>query len=417
MRVRTRDFASRPSQELIQAFETAHDSAVRTFGIIEAAVDAPTRQKFAPLKGQLEEIAAQFDDLARNQKILGFTESEGIRDRMTKAAAAVERIIHEDMSWLSESDAHKLLISLLTMRRYEAEYRLTRSTLMQTVFFDEFKKFKTDRGRRRRRRRAEAAAGAAGKAYSDTFAQWIEFTDKVAPPVAVIEFNVKNMMPVADEIIASAKVHTNAAAAALTASQQRTRNIIIGVGLAAVLIGLGFSWLIGRSITRPLNGLADVMKRLADGDMSAKNSRHPRVRRDRRDGADRDRVPRQHDRARPADRGPDQVRAREGAAQRKRRGRHRGVPRLDPAGARQPARRGATARNVLGQAQQRGRRGDRGSRAPPRAASAPPRRTSPPRPARSRNSRPRSARSRARPRNRPRSRPAPSPRRGAPPRP
>ncbi len=38
-------------------------------------------------------------------------------------------------------DANKLLISLLTMRRFEAEYRLSRSTLMQTVFFDEFKKF------------------------------------------------------------------------------------------------------------------------------------------------------------------------------------------------------------------------------------------------------------------------------------
>ena len=65
---------------------------------------------------------------------------------MTKAAASVERIIHEDMSWLSERDAHKLLISLLTMRRFEAEYRLSRSTLMQTVFFDEFKKFQTHRG-------------------------------------------------------------------------------------------------------------------------------------------------------------------------------------------------------------------------------------------------------------------------------
>ena len=81
--------------------------------------------------------------ISRNQKILGFTEAEGVRDRMTKAAAAVERIIHEDMTWLSEADAHKLLISLLTMRRYEGEYRLTRSTLMQNVFVGEFKKFTT----------------------------------------------------------------------------------------------------------------------------------------------------------------------------------------------------------------------------------------------------------------------------------
>ena len=103
MRVRTRDFALRSSEELIQAFDTAYDSALRTFRIIEAAIDAPTRKKFAPLKAQLEEIRTQFDDLARDQKVLGFTESDGIRDRMTKAAASVERIIHEDMSWLSEA--------------------------------------------------------------------------------------------------------------------------------------------------------------------------------------------------------------------------------------------------------------------------------------------------------------------------
>jgi methyl-accepting chemotaxis protein len=270
MRVRTRDFAVRSSQDLVHAFETTHDNAVRTFGIIEAALDGPTRHKFSPLKGQIEEIAAQFDDLARNQKILGFTETDGIRDRMAKAAASVERIIHDDMSWLGEGDAHKLLVSLLTMRRYEAEYRLTRSTLMQTVFFDEFKKFKTT---------VDAAVGAEAqkqqlaqqvKTYTDTFSEWIKFTDKIAPPIAVIEYNVKNMIPIAEEIIGSAKTYTNAAAAALTASQQRTRTIITSVGIAAVLIGLGFSWLIGRSIARPLNGLAGVMKQLADGDMSAR---------------------------------------------------------------------------------------------------------------------------------------------------
>jgi methyl-accepting chemotaxis protein len=270
MRIRTRDFLTRSSQDQVHGFETTHDSAVRLFQVIEAAVDQPTRQKFAPLKSQIEEIAAQFDDLARNQKILGFTESEGIRDSMTKAAASVERIIHEDMSWMGEHDAHKLLISLLTMRRYEAEYRLTRSTLMQTVFFDEFNKFKAVVNEVVAAEVLKEQLVERVKAYSDTFAEWIEFTDKISPPVAVIEFNVRNMIPVAEEIIGSAKVYTSAASAALTASQQRTRTIITSVGIATVLIGLGFSWLIGRSIARPLNGLADVMKRLADGDISAK---------------------------------------------------------------------------------------------------------------------------------------------------
>ncbi|HEX5507257.1 MAG TPA: HAMP domain-containing methyl-accepting chemotaxis protein, partial [Pseudolabrys sp.] len=57
---------------------------------------------------------------------------------------------------------------------------------------------------------------------------------------------------------------------ALRASQRRTRTGIIAVGLAMVALGLGFSWLIGRSITRPLHGLAHVMTRLAGGDTSTR---------------------------------------------------------------------------------------------------------------------------------------------------
>jgi methyl-accepting chemotaxis protein len=37
-----------------------------------------------------------------------------------------------------------------------------------------------------------------------------------------------------------------------------------------VLLGLMASWAIGRSITRPLDGLSHVMQRLADGDTSAR---------------------------------------------------------------------------------------------------------------------------------------------------
>jgi methyl-accepting chemotaxis protein len=270
LRVRTRDFVTHPNQEVIHAFETGHDTAIQALAAITAAVDGQTRQKLASLKPQLEEVAAQFDDLARNQKMLGFAESEGTRDRMTKSAAAVERVIHEDMSWMSEADQRNLLISLLTMRRFEAEYRLTHSTLMQTLFFDESNRFKTLVNNIVAANVLKEQLALQVKTYSDTFAEWIELTDKIGPPVAIIEYNVKAMIPIAEDIIASAKTYTNAASAALMASQARTRNIITGVGIAAVLIGLGFSWLIGRSIARPLNGLVEVMKRLADGDMSVR---------------------------------------------------------------------------------------------------------------------------------------------------
>ncbi len=270
MGMRTREFAAQPSRDLIQSFESAHATAIRTLGTVETSVHPSLKQKLGPLQAQLAEIAEQHAVLTRNQEILGFTEADGIRDRMTKTVAAVERIIHEDMSWLTESDQQKLLISLLTMRRYENEYRLTRSTMLRIVFFDEFKNFRKVLENIVAADVMKRQVADQVKAYVDTFHEWIAIVDKVGPPVAMIDYDTKDMMPMADEIIASARANAAAASAALMASQERTRTIITGVGIAAVIIGLAFSWIIGRSITRPLHGLGDVMTRLAAGDTSAR---------------------------------------------------------------------------------------------------------------------------------------------------
>ena len=110
-----------------------------------------------------------------------------------------------------------------------------------------------------------------------------------------------------------------------------------------MLIGLAFSWLIGRSIARPLNGLADVMKRLADGDMSA---RIPATRASDEIGAMARTVIVFRDNMIERDRlTSDQTTSARDKEQRSeaRRRRHRGVPRFDPAGARQSARHRASS--------------------------------------------------------------------------
>jgi methyl-accepting chemotaxis protein len=270
MRVRTRDFAARPSQDMIRSFEAAHAAAVTALHLIEAAVDEATRKTIVPLRTLLAEIAAQFADLAHRQEILGFNDSEGIRGRMTKTAAAVERLINENLSWAKEAETQKLLISLHTMRRYDSDFRLTRMTVPRIEFFNEVQNFNKLLDGIAGSNTMKAQLAQLVNAYSDTFAEWIEIVDKIAPPIASIDLDIQNMMPIADQMIGSAKVRTSEASAALAASQSQIRTLIISVALATVLIGLSFSWMIGRSITRPLNGLAEVMKRLADGDTSAR---------------------------------------------------------------------------------------------------------------------------------------------------
>src|SRR5262249_49463832 len=270
MRIAARDFAARPSDDLIASFESAQALSTRSLAAIEGAVDLAGRRNLGPLRNSLADVANNFTSLVYKQRILGFSESAGIRERMTKATASVERIIHEDRSWMSPSDAQSVLVSLLGMRRYETEYRVAGTTLSRSSFLDEFRRFN---------KKLDAIAGPADlkeqlarqvKAYADTFEEWIEGTDQLGPLTALIDIDTRNMMSIADDVIAPARKNNVAAAAALTIAQTRTRNFIAWVALAAVAIGLGFSFLIGRSITRPLNGLADAMKRLAQGDTTAR---------------------------------------------------------------------------------------------------------------------------------------------------
>jgi hypothetical protein len=72
---------------------------------------------------------------------MGFTDGEGTRKQLEDAAAQVETVINEGMTWLSNAERGRLLISLLTMRRYEAQYRLDPTKATWELFFKEYRTF------------------------------------------------------------------------------------------------------------------------------------------------------------------------------------------------------------------------------------------------------------------------------------
>jgi methyl-accepting chemotaxis protein len=269
MRISAKDFVAKPANKLVKDFEAGQALASTSFHAIADAVDEAQRKEMEPVKTKLWELMANFTDLTKEQEALGFTEDDGIRKAMYTSGAAVERVINEDMSWLSPADRDKLLFSLLIMRRYEAEYRMNRLTFLWESFFQEYRKFNESLEGIVAATVMKEQLSEQVKTYASTIAQWNRSAENVHRLLATISIDSDHMLPEADKIMAVAQTRAAAASAALAASQKWTRTIIIGVGLAAVLIGLGFCWLMGRSITRPLNGLAAVMKRLADGDTSA----------------------------------------------------------------------------------------------------------------------------------------------------
>jgi len=278
MRVATVAFVAHPADEEVKSFADGQELAMRSLDRIEATLGSTQQDVITPLRITVRDLKASFDSLVNEQRALGFNETQGTTADLNAASKTIEHIIHNDLSWVAEEDSAKLLMSLQTMRRYEMEYRLTRSPDAEQHFLDEVKQFNglfdSVDGSPAMKQKLDQQV----RHYSFTFAQWVASTDNVEPLLALIGHDTESVLPEADKIIATAQDNADAATRALAASRERTRWIIVWVGLAFALIGFGCSWLIGRSITRPLEGLAGAMKRLAGGDTSARipatDSRH-----------------------------------------------------------------------------------------------------------------------------------------------
>ncbi len=270
MRIIVKDFSANPNDNLVVTFEQAHAMALKALDSIATSIDQNRTKDLDGMRQDVMALRGTFSDLVREQKTLGFEDSSGLRGNLRVAGNAVERIINENMSWLAEADAAKLMMTLLTMRHHEADYRVNQNEVSRQQFQIGYKKFNDIFANIDGTPDMKTSLEQQVKTYAETFEKWVEGYDRVRPLRAVIDIDSQRMLPRADEIIQYARFTAKDASQRLAASQARTRKGIIMVGIAMVALGLGFSWLIGRSITRPLNGLAGVMKRLADGDTSAR---------------------------------------------------------------------------------------------------------------------------------------------------
>ena len=269
MRMAAKDFAAAPSPQMISSFESALSYALTNLSTIEISVDDTQDHNIERLRKDVLGLKTNFDELVKKQQTLGYTENEGLRGKLRKAGDAVETIINDNMSWLAEGDSNKLLMSLMLMRQHEAEYRLDPTELMRQLFIMAYKQFTHTFDNIDGTPEMKDKLNHEVKTYADTFAQWIEASDAAYPLRALIDHDSEAMLPKADKIIDAARQTADLASSTLLVSQVTTRNVIIAVGILMVLFGVGFSWLIGRSINRPLAGLVAAMKQLATGDTGA----------------------------------------------------------------------------------------------------------------------------------------------------
>jgi methyl-accepting chemotaxis protein len=269
MRVSAGDFAREARPAHIETFNNSREIALRSLDRIEKNSEKDAFRFLSHLRFVISNLETVFGQMVKAQEKIGFDETQGIQSTL-KDSIYIAETTSSDMSWLSKEDAQALGISLANMRRYQAEFMLRRSTDARNAFLAEMDSLKAILDKVVAADIMKSSVYNAVKFYADAFLSWISEAQTVTLNQQLIQHDAQELFPLADKIIQSAAEREKAASTMLTASQTRTRNFIIWVGVVAVLFGLGCSWLIGRSITGPLNGLAAVMKRLADGDTSAK---------------------------------------------------------------------------------------------------------------------------------------------------
>ena len=270
MRIIVRDFNQSPSDDAVRLFDVMHGLALHSLNIIASSANDRFTGTIHGLQHDVIQLRENFNALVAEQKVLGYDEDSGLQAELRNSGNAVERIINDNIGRLAAGDGPRLMVALLRMRHQEAEFRLSQSELARQLFFRAKDDFKASVDKVDGAAEWKSSVARQVDAYAQVFTQWIDSFERVDPLRKMIEIETQDVLPRADSIISSARATNDAATAALEISQARIRTGILALGLLVVLLVLGFSWLIGRTITRPLNGLASVMQRLAAGDTSSR---------------------------------------------------------------------------------------------------------------------------------------------------
>ncbi len=274
MRGATKDFTAGSEPALEKPFRDNYALALSTLDVMEKNAEG---LDFAKMRGTIVILKNNFDYLVNAKTLLGFAATDGIRGKFASAATRVETLVTGDMAQWSETDAKRLLASLAQLRRYEAEFLLTLDLSATYQIYGELATFSAHLDKAAFTETLRKDIHAAIEEYREAFGDWISQMRAVGTQATVIQNETADLQNTTDRIIALAKKKEAVADTVLSTSQARTRAIILSVAVAVACLSLAFNWLIGLSITGPLQGLSDVMRRLAGGenvaDIPAVNAR------------------------------------------------------------------------------------------------------------------------------------------------
>jgi methyl-accepting chemotaxis protein len=222
----------------------------------------------AELKQRSAILIEQGTALDKLYTTIGYKPDEGALGHLLSTEDNLEKLVRP-LAGNGETASLRLWAATLGMFRQEARARhVMEETLLGA--------FEVDQGRFTRAlaqlpedvAAEKASVQQAGEAYQAAFNVWTELEQQVSGQGERVKGQFDLLVPVLDQLLDKVRTEAGRAAEALTASQQRTFTLILWAMGITLLLGLGLTFLVGRSISLPLTRLQQTMKRLADGDAS-----------------------------------------------------------------------------------------------------------------------------------------------------
>src|SRR5260370_13339151 len=180
-------FAVQPRSSYLQALGEAQAAANAQFVNIQWMSDDAAQANLAAIERTLARVRGNLAQLQKEYERLGAESDAGIRPKLAHAAAEVERIIHQDMSLLTETTAHRLAESLSSIRRFEAAYMLDRNFDERSRFNAELDKFNEILDDDDASHALKGRIRQTLRSYADAFSTWLPSDPEIASRVAGID--------------------------------------------------------------------------------------------------------------------------------------------------------------------------------------------------------------------------------------
>jgi methyl-accepting chemotaxis protein len=229
--------------------------------MVRAGDDRTLNEAVAKVRSGFDSYASHFRALAEIRTRLGLDEKSGLEGALRKSVHAIE-------SDLKAQDEPRLTVIMLMMRRHEKDFMLRRDSKY---------------GAEMKKRAEEFATAVAASAAPDTVRQallqrladyqtdyfaWMDEAQAMAAEQKLASDAFSAIEPAIETIEQTVAAVADKAVQDYTASAQATEFAIKATMFCMVLACGLLSFLIGRSISRPLKSMTGVMGQLAAGDLT-----------------------------------------------------------------------------------------------------------------------------------------------------